>query len=145
VVSNILSYNIYVYAFSVRCCNVHYNYRIKQYSVRLYLQLVVGGLMTYAICVCVCIAMSSRFRLSDYHGGCLIRDRDCLPFASRLLVESVLLIVLVFCVVLLLVFFLCWPNVTSFSGLSIHFIFSIFSNIYESLICDMVTILVWSS
>ena len=41
----------------------------------------------------------------DYHDGGLIRDRNCLPFASswvhpRCLVESVLLIFLVFCVVL---------------------------------------------
>jgi hypothetical protein len=57
--------------------------------------------------------------INEWQGGCLIRSRNCLPFAGTwvhhsFLVGSVLLIVLVFCIVLLcvLTFFssvLCCP------------------------------------
>ena len=45
-VSNILSYHM-SFAFSVPCCDVRYDFRIKRWSVRLCPQFFVGGLMAY--------------------------------------------------------------------------------------------------
>ena len=77
----------------------------------------------YVICACLRLVVSNTSWLCKLHGGCLITDSNCLPFANtcghrRFLMGSVLLIVLVSCVVLclcvLFVFFLClecskWP------------------------------------
>ena len=42
-----------VFTFLVPCYDVHYNFRIKQLSVRLYLQLFVGGCMSYLCYLCL--------------------------------------------------------------------------------------------
>ena len=42
-----------VFTFLVSCCDVHYDFHIKQCSVRLYLQLFVGGFMSYLRCLCL--------------------------------------------------------------------------------------------
>jgi hypothetical protein len=44
---------LYVVTFSVPSCDVRYDFRIKRCSVRLYLQLFVGGLMSYLRYVCL--------------------------------------------------------------------------------------------
>ena len=36
-----------LFTFWISCCNVSYNFRIKRCSVRLYLQLFIGGLVSY--------------------------------------------------------------------------------------------------
>jgi len=78
-----------VFTFVVTCCHVHYDFRIKQCSVRLYFQLFVGVLMSYLRYLC----------LFTYSG-----------------VQHILHCV--FCFVCLRLV-LCVPNVPSISGLSI--------------------------
>jgi hypothetical protein len=46
-----LSY--YVFTFGVPCCDVRYDFRINRCSVRLYLQMFVGGCMSYLRYLCV--------------------------------------------------------------------------------------------
>ena len=42
-----------VFKFLVPCCDVRYDIRIKRSSVRLFLQLFVGGLLSYLRCLCL--------------------------------------------------------------------------------------------
>ena len=45
-----------VFMFRVPCCDVHYDFCIKRYSVRLYHQLLVWGLMCYlSLCLFACL------------------------------------------------------------------------------------------
>jgi hypothetical protein len=101
----------------------------KRWSVRLCLQLFVGGLLSYLSYLHL-IVNSRVQRILTIWETWLIRGSNCLPFAGawvqpRFLVKSMLLIVLVFCVVLFRLL-VCLrpvsfvPNVASFSGLSIH-------------------------
>ena len=59
--------------------------------------------LIYVICVCLCIVVSNMYWLYEQNGGCL-REHISSPY---FFVESVLLIFLVFCCVLLFVFVLC--------------------------------------
>jgi hypothetical protein len=42
-----------VFTFWVRCCDVRYDFRIKRCSVRLYIRLFVGGIMSYLRYLCL--------------------------------------------------------------------------------------------
>jgi hypothetical protein len=52
-----------ILAFLVSCCDVHSDFRIKRCSVRPYLLLFVGGLMSHLryLCLCLCILMSKAY------------------------------------------------------------------------------------
>ena len=44
-----------ILAFLIPCCDVHSDFRIKRCSVRPYLQLFVGGLMSHLCYLCLCL------------------------------------------------------------------------------------------
>ena len=76
--------SIYVFLFLVQCWSVHYDFRIKRFSVRLYLQLYIGGLMSflfYVICVCLRLVVSNASWIYEQHGGCPIIGKNWLLFA----------------------------------------------------------------
>ena len=52
-----------VFTFRVPCCDVRYHFLLKRCSIHLYLQLFVGGLMSffYVICVCFHIMVSNTY------------------------------------------------------------------------------------
>ena len=73
-----------VFTFRVSSCDVRYDFRIKRCSVRLYLQLFVGCLMSYSVsCVCLRIVVSNTycvvflicFSWSCVTGTCFIKKR----------------------------------------------------------------------
>ena len=115
-VSDVQHFVLYTLTFWVPCCDVGFDFRKKRFSVHLYLQLFVGGFMSYLHYLCLlCIVVSNTYWLYEEHGGCLIRGRNCLPFTSAWAHPpcfwwgSMLFIFLVFCVVffVLFVFVLC--------------------------------------
>jgi hypothetical protein len=100
---------LYVFTFFVPCCDVHYDFCIKSYSVQLF----VGKLMSFLcyLYLFVYIGVKHVLTIRVMMVSVLIRDRNCLPFTSALGSPTgfgvhVLLIFLVFCVVLF-IFVLC--------------------------------------
>ena len=78
----------------------------------------------YVICNCLCIVVSNTSWLCESHGGCLISDRNCLPFAGTWVHPQVfgeVYIAHIVCFLYCLCFRpgSCVPNVTMFSRLSI--------------------------
>ena len=114
--SDVQHFVLYTLTFWVPCCDVGFDFRKKRFSVHHYLQLFVGGFMSYLHYLCLlCIMVSNTYWLYEEHCGCLIRGRNCLPFASGWAHPpcfwwgSMLFMFLVFCVVffVLFVFVLC--------------------------------------
>ena len=77
---------LYIFTFCVPCSDVRYDFRIKRCSVRFYLQLFVGGLMSYLRDLCL-----------------LIYIQWCPAY-----------IVLCFCIVFLPSCVVCFPGLSSF-------------------------------
>jgi hypothetical protein len=139
---------LYVFTFLVLCsvfCDVHYDCHIKRCSVRLYSQLLLGGLMSYLCYLCL-------FAYSEIKHVLYIRvtwrvsykRQELLTLRELLCSPSVFwwgpVIFLVFCIVLCCVFicfcFICLcpvssiPYFASISGLSIFNCPSVFYDVY---------------
>jgi hypothetical protein len=107
---------LYVFTFFVPCCDVHYDFCIKSYSVQLF----VGKLMSFLcyLYLFAYIGVKHVLTIRVMMVSVLIRDRNCLPFTSALGSPTgfgvhVLLIFLVFCVVLFVFVLSCVPSVAS--------------------------------
>ena len=77
---------LYVFTLFVPCCDVHYDYRIKNYLVRLYPQLFVGRLMSYLcyLYLFAYIGVKHVLTIRVMMASVLIWDKNCLPFTSAL-------------------------------------------------------------
>ena len=64
-----------VFTFFVPCCDVRYNFRIKR-SVRFYLQLFWGGLMSHLPYLCVCMVVPNIY--------CVVFFLSCVPYVASL-------------------------------------------------------------